>query len=137
MNSDWSDDRYNTKIQNTCILAVSCMSMQLDIQHQEWNAALGGNSHLMSGITWLSVGCFTLSWTVDWEWLQQTMLKFCFSLGKTPWTYWSLEELWTHAALYVSVCWWMNAISDAWEDDSGVPAAAADEIHMELAEGKL
>jgi len=39
--------------------------------------------------------------------------------------------------LYVSVCWWMNAISDAWEDDSGVPAAAADEIHMELAEGKL
>jgi hypothetical protein len=31
----------------------------------------------------------------------------------------------------------MNAISDVWEDGSGVPAAAADERHTELAERKL
>jgi len=31
----------------------------------------------------------------------------------------------------------MNAISDEWEDGSGVPAAAADERHVELTEGKL
>jgi hypothetical protein len=30
----------------------------------------------------------------------------------------------------------MNAISDVW-DGSGLPAAAANERHMELAEGKL
>jgi len=31
----------------------------------------------------------------------------------------------------------MNAISVVWEGGSGVPAAAADERHMDLAEGKL
>jgi hypothetical protein len=31
----------------------------------------------------------------------------------------------------------MSAISNVWEDGSGVSAAAADERHMELAERKL
>jgi hypothetical protein len=31
----------------------------------------------------------------------------------------------------------MNVIFVGWEDDSGVPATAADERHMELAQGKL
>jgi hypothetical protein len=31
----------------------------------------------------------------------------------------------------------MNVFSDVWEQGSGVPAAAEDKRHMELAEGKL
>jgi hypothetical protein len=65
----------------------------------------------------------------------RTLIKFHVLLGKSA-VECLKEGLGTHAALYETVCQWMNAVKNSWEGTdnaprSGVPTWATDECHVE------